>query len=114
EVIKALEKKGLITIEYIYEEGKKNIESRVMRVDHERYGSIRKVEHTGIRKVDQPTRESEQGYSGKLEDSNTSLNNTLSNTSKDIVAGSDSGSDSDLAKEVIAYLNEVTGKAFKA
>ena len=39
EIIKSLEKKGYITIEYIYKEGTKHIEKRVLRVI--RYSEIR-------------------------------------------------------------------------
>jgi len=61
EVIKSLEKKKLITIKYIRDEGKKSIKKRVMRVVDKSNRGIRNVEG---------------GYSENLEENNTLSNNT--------------------------------------
>lgn len=61
EVIKSLEKKKLITIKYIRDEGKKSIKKRVMRVVDKSNRGIRNVE---------------VGYSENLEENNTLSNNT--------------------------------------
>ena len=79
EIIKSLEKKGYIKIDYIYQEGSKAISRRVIRC-------VRNIDG-GIRNIDNPIRKTEEGYSENREDNNTSFNNTFSNTSnkKDIV-----------------------------
>jgi hypothetical protein len=71
EIIKSLENKKLIKIDYIREQGKKNIEKRVIKV----------VENpnTPIRKTDRPIRKIEGGYSEKCEENNTVPNNTFNN-----------------------------------
>lgn len=61
EVIKSLEKKGVVSIEYIKSDDRKNIEKRVIRVFEKSTGGIREIE---------------EGYSEKLEGSNTSISNT--------------------------------------
>lgn len=93
EVIKGLEKKGLIKIKYIREEGKTNIDKRVINVVGKSNG--------GIRKTDRPIREVEQGYSGKLEGSNTKSSNTSNNT-RDIPY-----------VEIINYLNDAADKKYR-
>jgi hypothetical protein len=71
EIIKSLETKKLITIEYIRESGKKNIEKRVIKVVEK--------SNTPSRKTDRPIRKVEGGYSEKCEDNNTDINNTINN-----------------------------------
>lgn len=105
EIIKSLEKKGYIDINYIYQDGSKAIAKRVIRC-------IRKTDR-GIRNIDNPTRKTEEGYSEKCEDNNTSFSNTFNNTSnkKDIVEQS---STAPLPyEEIVQYLNQKTGKNFK-
>ena len=60
EIIKSLEKKGLISIEYEREENKKNIKRRVIKV----FGKSNR----GIREI-------EEGYSENREENNTCINN---------------------------------------
>lgn len=72
EVIKSLEKKKLISVKYIREDGKKNIQKRVLKV-------IEKP-NRGIRNIDRSIREIEEGYSENCEDNNTVINNTTNNT----------------------------------
>lgn len=72
EIIKSLEKKGLVLIEYIRQDGKANIEKRVIRVVDK--------PNTPIRESEQPIRKVEEGCSEKWEDNNTSINNTINNT----------------------------------
>lgn len=105
EIIKSLEKKGYITIEYVYQQGSKAISRRVIRC-------VRKIDG-GIRNIDNPIRKTEEGYSENREDNNTSFSNTFSNTSnkKDIVEQS---STTPLPyEEIVQYLNQKTGKNFK-
>ena len=105
EIIKSLEKKGYIDINYIYQDGSKAIAKRVIRC-------IRKTDR-GIRNIDRPTRKTEEGYSEKCEDNNTSFSNTFNNTSnkKDIVEQS---STTPLPyEEIVQYLNQKTNKNFK-
>lgn len=106
EIIKSLEKKGYIKIDYIYQEGSKAISRRVIRC-------VRNIDG-GIRNIDNPIRKTEEGYSENREDNNTSFNNTFSNTSnkKDIVEQS---STTPLPyEEIVQYLNQKTGKNFKS
>ena len=105
EIIKSLEKKGYIKIDYIYQEGSKAISRRVIRC-------VRIIDG-GIRNIDNPIRKTEEGYSENREDNNTSFNNTFSNTSnkKDIVEQS---STTPLPyEEIVQYLNQKTNKNFK-
>ena len=60
EIIKSLEKKGYIKIDYIYQEGSKAISRRVIRC-------VRNIDG-GIRNIDNPIRKIEEGYSEKCED----------------------------------------------
>ena len=105
EIIKSLEKKGYIKIDYIYQEGSKAISRRVIRC-------VRNIDG-GIRNIDNTIRKTEEGYSENREDNNTSFNNTFSNTSnkKDIVEQS---STTPLPyEEIVQYLNQKTNKNFK-
>lgn len=105
EIIKSLEKKGYIKIDYIYQEGSKAISRRVIRC-------VRNIDG-GVRNIDNPIRKTEEGYSENREDNNTSFSNTFSNTSnkKDIVEQS---STAPLPyEEIVQYLNQKTGKNFK-
>ena len=71
EIIKSLEKKGYIKIDYIYQEGSKAISRRVIRC-------VRNIDG-GIRNIDNPIRKTEEGYSENREDNNTSFNISLDN-----------------------------------
>ena len=106
EIIKSLEKKGYITIEYVYQQGSKAISKRVIKC-------VRKFDE-GIREIDNPTRKTEEGYSEKCEDNNTSFSNTFNNTSnkKDIVEQSSTAPIP--YEEIVQYLNQKTGKNFKS
>ena len=106
EIIKSLEKKGYITIEYVYQQGSKAISKRVIKC-------VRKIDE-GIREIDNPTRKTEEGYSEKCEDNNTSFSNTFNNTSnkKDIVEQSQTAPIP--YEEIVQYLNQKTGKNFKS
>ena len=105
EIIKSLEKKGYIKIDYIYQEGSKAISRRVIRC-------VRNIDG-GIRNIDNPIRKTEEGYSENREDNNTSFNNTFSNTSnkKDIVE--QSSTTPHPYEEIVQYLNQKTNKNFK-
>ena len=106
EIIKSLEKKGYITIEYVYQQGSKAISKRVIKC-------VRKIDE-GIREIDNPTRKTEEGYSEKCEDNNTSFSNTFSNTGnkEDIVEQSSTAPIP--YEEIVQYLNQKTGKHFKS
>ena len=77
EIIKSLEKKGYIEINYVYQEGSKAISKRVIRC-------IRNIDR-GIRKIDRPIRKTEEGYSENCEDNNTEFNNTFNNTENSLL-----------------------------
>jgi uncharacterized phage protein (TIGR02220 family) len=94
EVIKSLKKKNLISIDYIRENGKKNIDRRVIRVLEK--------SNRGIRKIDDPIRKVEGGYSENCEGNNTLFNNTVNNTKEYIPYA-----------EIIKYLNEKSEKNYK-
>lgn len=106
EIIKSLEKKGYIKIDYIYQEGSKAISRRVIRC-------VRNIDG-GIRNIDNPIRKTEEGYSENREDNNTSFSNTVNNTSnkKDIVEQSSTAPIP--YEEIVQYLNQKTGKNFKS
>lgn len=106
EIIKSLEKKGYIDINYIYQDGSKAIAKRIIRC-------IRKTDR-GIRNIDRPIRKSEEGYSENCEDNNTSFSNTFSNTDnkEDIVEQSSTAPIP--YEEIVQYLNQKTGKNFKS
>jgi hypothetical protein len=70
EIIKSLEKKGLITVKLIRKG--KQIVKRELRVL-----PIRKTEQPYSENRDNPVRETEQPYSENREDNNTSFNNTM-------------------------------------
>lgn len=93
EVIKSLEKKNLISIDYVRENGKKNIDKRVIKVLEK--------SNRGYSENRQTYSESRRGYSENLEGNNTS-NNTVNNT-KEYIPYS----------EIINYLNEKSEKNYK-
>jgi hypothetical protein len=76
EIIKALEKKGLISIELLREPGKKNISKRILRVLDRSNRGYSENRDRGIRKID-------GGYSENREENNTLDNNTRDNNTKD-------------------------------
>ena len=76
EIIKSLEKKGFIEIEYIYKKNKKSIEKRIIKIIRNIDQPIRNIEG-GIRNIDQGYSENRRGYSENCEDNNTN-NNTKS------------------------------------
>lgn len=71
EVIKSLEKKGLVNISYIYKENTKLIEKRIIKVFEK--------SNIGIRNIEGGTRNIDRGYSENCEDNNTYINNTINN-----------------------------------
>ena len=106
EIIKSLEEKGYIEIKYVYHNDSKAIAKRVIRC-------VRKTDR-GIRNIDRPVRKTEEGYSENCEDNNTSFNNTFNTTvnKRDIVEQSPTTPIP--YAEIIDYLNQKTGKHFKA
>lgn len=72
EIIKSLEKKGLLNISYQYLSGTKSIEKRIIKVVD--------ISTRGIRETDRGIRETDKGYSENREDNNTLINNTINNT----------------------------------
>ena len=71
EIIKSLEKKGLVEVSYIYKKNTKLIDKRVIKVFEKSNIGIRNFEG-GIRNLD-------RGYSENWEDNNTYINNTNNN-----------------------------------
>lgn len=78
EIITSLSKKGYISINYIYKEGTKQIEKRIMHISKIKYFGIRDIDR-GIRNSEEGTRDIDRGYSEKCEDNNTVINNTVIN-----------------------------------
>lgn len=113
ELIKSLEQKGYIDINYVYQQESKAIAKRVIRCVRNSDGGIRKTDRP-IRNIDRGIRKTEEGYSENCEDNNTSFNNTSNNTRdiKDIVEQSPTTPIP--YNEVIDYLNQKTGKNFKS
>lgn len=85
EIIKSLEKKGFIEIEYVYKKNKKSIEKRIIKIIRNIEYPIRKTEE-GIRNIDEGYSKNRRGYSENCEDNNTinniSINNTNNNKKK--------------------------------
>lgn len=79
EIIKSLEKKGYIDIEYIYKENSKEILKRIIK-NKKKHGEITYSENL------QPHSENRLTPSENWEDNNTSINNTDHNISKDILS----------------------------
>ena len=75
EIITSLSKKGYISIDYIYKEGTKQIEKRIIHISKIKYFGIRDVDK-GIRNSEEGIRDIDRGYSEKCEDNNTVINNT--------------------------------------
>ena len=113
EIIKSLEKKGYISIDYIRQANNKAIEKRVIRCIRNIDGGIRKTDRP-LRNIDRPIRKTEGGYSENCEDNNTLSINTISNTRdiRDIVEQSPTTPIP--YNEIIDYLNQKTGKNFKS
>ena len=106
EIIKSLEKKGYIEINYVYQEGSKAISKRVIRC-------IRNLDR-GIRKIDRPIRKTEEGYSENCEDNNTSFNNTSNNT-REIKDNVEQSPTTPIPyKEIVDYLNQKLGTKYRS
>lgn len=91
EIIKNLEKKGLISIDYKFKDNSKAIEKRIIKVVDL---SIR-----GIRNIDRPIRNIDWGYSENREDNNTIYNNTINNN---------------IYSSIIDFLNEKSESKYRA
>lgn len=76
EIIKSLEKKGFIEINYIYKEGSKEIKARIIRVKNLSTKTLREIEDP-IRKTEDPLREIELPPSENTRENNTVINNTV-------------------------------------
>ena len=92
EIIKSLEKKGLISIELQREAGKKNISKRIIRVLGKSNRGYSENRTEGVRKTD-------EGCSENREENNTLSNNTI---------------DNNIYSLVIDYFNKKTGKKYRA
>lgn len=115
EIIKSLEKKGYIAIDYIRQANNRAIDKRVIRCVRNIDGGIRKTDRP-IRNIDRPIRKTEGGYSENCEDNNTLSINTINNTreKENNVEQSPTVSGNDhLIDEAIKYLNLKTGKHLK-
>lgn len=113
ELIKSLEQKGYIDINYVYQQESKAIAKRVIRCVRNSDGGIRKTDRP-IRNIDRGIRKTEEGYSENCEDNNTSFNNTSNNT-REIKDNVEQSPTTPIPyNEVIDYLNQKTGKNFKS
>lgn len=106
EVIKSLEKKGLIRIKYIRNNEGKNIEKRVINV-------VEKPT-TPIRETDRPIRKVEGGYSGNLEENNSLNNNPINNPINNMSDSPNQTPASEIPYEsIVNYLNHVCGTKYR-
>ena len=113
EIIKSLEKKGYIAIDYIRQANNRAIDKRVIRCVRNIDGGIRKTDRP-IRNIDRPIRKTEGGYSENCEDNNTLSINTINNT-RDISNNVEQSPTAQIPyAEIIDYLNQKTGKNFKS
>ena len=87
EIIKSLEKKGLVKISYKYKPNTKLIEKRIIKVFE--------ISNIGIRDSEEGIRNLDRGYSENCEDNNTIFNNAFNNNS--------SSSNKTSLEDVIAY-----------
>lgn len=76
EIIKSLEKKGFIEINYIYKKDSKEIKARIIRVKNISAKPLREIEDP-IRKTEDPLREIELPPSENTKENNTVINNTV-------------------------------------
>lgn len=113
EIIKSLEKKGYIAIDYIRQANNKAIEKRVIRCIRNIDGGIRKTDRP-LRNIDRPIRKTEGGYSENCEDNNTLSINTINNTRDKENNVVQSPTTPIPYNEIIDYLNQKTGKNFKS
>lgn len=90
EVIKSLEKKELVNIDYSYKPNTKLIEKRIIKVLDK--------SNIGTRNLDRGIRNLDRGYSENCEDNNTLSNNTINNN---------------IYCLVIKKLNDLANKNFK-
>lgn len=94
EIIKSLEKKGLVKVSYKYKPNTKLIEKRIIKVFENSNIGIRDSEE-GIRNLD-------RGYSENCEDNNTVFNNTFNNNS--------SSSKTNLEDVIAYYRREIVNR----
>lgn len=113
EIIKSLEKKGYIAIDYIRQANNRAIDKRVIRCIRNIDGGIRKTDRP-IRNIDRPIRKTEGGYSENCEDNNTLSINTINNTREKENNVEQSPTAQIPYAEIIDYLNQKTGKNFKS
>lgn len=96
EIIKGLEKKGILEIDYKYKTGTQSIEKRIIKVIG--------ISTEYIRDTDRGIRKTDLGYSEKGEDNNTLSNNTINNKSNIYIPYS----------EIIDYLNLKANTKYKS
>lgn len=113
EIIKSLEKKGYIEINYVYQQESKAIAKRVIRCVRNFDGGIRKTDRP-IRNIDRGIRKTEEGYSENCEDNNTSFNNTSNNT-REIKDNVEQSPTTPIPyKEIVDYLNQKLGTKYRS
>lgn len=113
EIIKSLEKKGYIAIDYIRQANNKAIEKRVIRCIRNIDGGIRKTDRP-LRNIDRPIRKTEGGYSENCEDNNTLSINTINNTREKENNVEQSPTTQIPYKEIVDYLNQKLGTQYRA
>lgn len=113
ELIKSLEQKGYIDINYVYQQESKAIAKRVIRCVRNSDGGIRKTDRP-IRNIDRGIRKTEEGYSENCEDNNTSFNNTSNNT-REIKDNVEQSPTTPIPyKEIVDYLNQKLGTKYRS
>lgn len=108
QVIKSLERKGLIRIEY--EREGKEIKRRIIRVVN-KLNTLVNILNTPVNILNGPSKNTKQGYLENDEENNTKSNNTKSNNTNKKALSSDL--DGIPFKEVIDYLNSKANRNYK-
>lgn len=101
QVIKSLERKGLVKI--TYEREGKEIVRRIIRVVN-KLNTLVNILNTPVNKLNPPSKKIKQGYLENDEENNTKINNTKINNKSEKALSSNL--DSIPHKEIIDYLNE--------
>lgn len=108
QVIKSLERKGLVEIEY--ERDGKEIVRRIIRVVNKLSTLVNKLS-TPVNKLNKGSKKTKQGYLENDEESNTKSNNTKSNNTSEDPLSSDL--DHIPYKDIIDHLNDKANRNYR-
>lgn len=108
QIINQLKDKGLISIEY--EREGKEIKKRIIRVVNKLNRGSKNIKQGYLENDDNPIKNSKGGYLENAKESNTLLNNTSNNNTKEIKSKEP---DNIPYKEIIDYLNDKADKRYR-